>query len=595
VSPDRTFLVTSSSRTLTTVEKMPPGDGRFDSALLFEIARQQSRQFAAFDMNAAAGEAGTVVSAVMLGAVAASGVLPFARERYEAVVRASGRGAEASLAGFARGWEAMHGAAPAGLVATAGGAPPEPVDVPPKPVDVPPAIRDFPMATQDFVGAGYARLVEFQDRAYADLFLRRLAGVLAAERRSDPRAANGFALTRETARFLALWMAFDDIVRVADLKCRASRFARVRREVAAGEGDVVRIVDYFKPGVTELASLLPPLLARRLAAWDQRRIARGRDPWSVAVSLATDSVSGLLALRTLAGLRWLRRRGARFAEEQALIERWLGAVVAAAGEDWRLAHEIALCGRLIKGYGATNERGKATLVYLLDPVAGIGRRRRPRNARAPCATRARRRWRTRAARPSTRRSPGMARRRVRRECSRSGGRSARSPVARSRPAAHHDAAAHDPVHRRIRRLRSGADRLLSEFPALDRLRRAAFLRGGRRSLVVRNGGEIRHHRDAAGRGVGALPAPGDLRRGDLRRDLGRRMACKELRDEARRPAGRRRAGRGAGDARVRAAPSRRPEAHRRRPAAGGHSPDAWLTAAPAAMATARAGLWENSI
>jgi len=365
VSPDRTFLVTSSSRTLTTVEKMPPGDGRFDSALLFEIARQQSRQFAAFDMNAAAGEAGTVVSAVMLGAVAASGVLPFARERYEAVVRASGPGAEASLAGFARGWEAMHGAAPAGLVATAGGAPAEPVDVPP-------AIRDFPMATQDFVGAGYARLVEFQDRAYADLFLRRLAGVLAAERRSDPRAANGFALTRETARFLALWMAFDDIVRVADLKCRASRFARVRREVAAGEGDVVRIVDYFKPGVTELASLLPPLLARRLAAWDQRRIARGRDPWSVAVSLATDSVSGLLALRTLAGLRWLRRRGARFAEEQALIERWLGAVVAAAGEDWRLAHEIALCGRLIKGYGATNERGKATLVYLLDPVAGIG-------------------------------------------------------------------------------------------------------------------------------------------------------------------------------------------------------------------------------
>ena len=82
VSPDRTFLVTSTGRTLTTAEKMLPGDGRFDVARLQEVARRHSRRFAAFDMDAVARDAGTVVSAVMFGAIAASGVLPFARERF---------------------------------------------------------------------------------------------------------------------------------------------------------------------------------------------------------------------------------------------------------------------------------------------------------------------------------------------------------------------------------------------------------------------------------------------------------------------------------------------------------------------------------
>ena len=47
--------------------------------------------------------------------------------------------------------------------------------------------------------------------------------------------------------------------------------------------------------------------------------------------------------------RWLRRRGSRFATEQTLIEKWLAGVTAGTKSDWQLGHEIALCGRLIKG------------------------------------------------------------------------------------------------------------------------------------------------------------------------------------------------------------------------------------------------------
>ena len=77
----------------------------------------------------------------------------------------------------------------------------------------------------------------------------------------------------------------------------------------------------------------------------------------------------MLALRALASLRWLRVRGSRYAIEQAMIERWLEGVVQGARRHWALGHEIALCGRLIKGYGATNERGKDNLLHVLDHLA----------------------------------------------------------------------------------------------------------------------------------------------------------------------------------------------------------------------------------
>ncbi len=366
-SAERTLIVTSTSRTLTTAEKMAQGDGRFNTARLLAVTRAHARKLAAFDMDAAARASGTAVSAVMLGAIAGSGVLPIARERYVAAIRASGVGVEGSLAGFAQGWDAVAALAPA--------APPAPAPAVTDAVRAAvadPAVATLPAAIREFVALGRARVAEFQDAAYAGLYLARVGRILAAERAGDPDAVRDFETTRETARFLALWMAFDDIVRVADLKCRASRFARVRREVAAGDEDVVRIVDFFKPGVAEIAALLPTSLARRVVAWDRRRQLRGKGPFALSLSLRADGIAGFLALRSLASLRWLRRLGARFVDEQALIERWLGAIEAAARTGGPCAYEIALAGRLIKGYGATNDRGKDNLLHIVDHLATGG-------------------------------------------------------------------------------------------------------------------------------------------------------------------------------------------------------------------------------
>jgi indolepyruvate ferredoxin oxidoreductase, beta subunit len=216
---------------------------------------------------------------------------------------------------------------------------------------------------------GHARMLEYQGSNYAELYLQRMRDVLAAERAADPSGAHGFATTREMARWLALWMAFDDIVRVAHLKSRASRWARVKGEVKAGEADLLRVYDFFKPGAPEFAALLPVALAERVLRWDRARVARGKPSWALPVKIRTHSVSGMLALRLLAGLKWLRVYGSRYAHEQAMMAKWLKGVTEGSRREWKLGHEIAQCGRLIKGYGSTNERGKENLLHVLDHLA----------------------------------------------------------------------------------------------------------------------------------------------------------------------------------------------------------------------------------
>lgn len=345
-SAERTLVITSTSRTLTTAEKMALGDGRFDDERLRAVARRHGRALVAFDMASAASKANTVVSAVMFGAVAASGVLPFGREACERVVRD-----DASRAGFAAGCAATQDEAPPPFAAAQGND----------------AFAEFPQPVREIVALGHARTVEFQDAAYGELYLERVRRVLAAEGQ-----AQGGTLTREAARFLALWMCFDDVVRVADLKTRASRFARVRREAAASDGDVVRIVDHMKPGVPEFAGLLPAAFATRLVRWDRARQARGKPPLAFALKVGTNGIAGFLVLRMLAACRGLRRRGARFAQEQVDIEAWLDAVIAAARRDWNVGYELALCGRLVKGYGATNERGKHNLSHIVGQLGAGG-------------------------------------------------------------------------------------------------------------------------------------------------------------------------------------------------------------------------------
>lgn len=362
-SPERTLIITSSARTLTVPERSHMGDGRLDNAALLQIVQGACRAHHVLDMHAIAREHGTVVSAVMLGALAASGLFPFPKEAYLHVVGKGGRGAAASLAGFDAAWRAMQQAN-------------EPVQLTQKLIaeiqakQAPSAGLDgFPAAVQDMLVLGHARVVDYQDAEYGALYLQRVQAVLHAEQIADQTGQHAYAATREMARWLALWMAFDDIVRVAELKSRKSRSSRVRTEVKAGEADVLKVYEHFKPGVPEFAAMLPKEMADSLLGWNRRRMAAGHASWALPIKLGTHTVLGMLALRTLAALKFFRPQGSRFIDEQALITQWVNAVVQGMHEDWQLGQEIALCGRLIKGYGSTNERGKENLLHVISHLA----------------------------------------------------------------------------------------------------------------------------------------------------------------------------------------------------------------------------------
>jgi len=335
VSPERTTLIASTHRIYATVEKMQMGDGRFDSERVVDAGKKLAKRAVLFDMRKLAQESGTVINAVLFGAMTGSGVLPLPRAACEAAIRGGGRGAEASLRGFAAGYDIAGGSREA-----------------PKP----PAPPQRATGLDEILKLGKERLLDYQGEAYANLYDERMKPFLAG----DPK------LAAEVARHLALWMAYEDIIRVADLKTRASRFERVRQEVGAKEGEPVVVIDFLKPGVEEFASLLPGFLGAKLISWAERR---GKlDAYNVGMHIKTSGVLGYLLVRSLAWLRPWRPMSYRYGEEQRLIERWLGLVADAAKRDAALALEVAECARLIKGYGETHRRGKANFLAIVDAL-----------------------------------------------------------------------------------------------------------------------------------------------------------------------------------------------------------------------------------
>jgi indolepyruvate ferredoxin oxidoreductase beta subunit len=361
-SAAHTTVITSSARILTTIEKMEMGDGRKDPTNLRTLVAEHSRNHHIVDMARMTHEAGTVVSAVMFGCIAASGILPFDRADYEAVIGHSGKSAQASLRGFALGYDVIQAQREQhNIIETVmTPAPAEAV------LEVPAAVAQrFPTPLHRMVSLGYARVLEYQNQAYADLYLMRLDPIFQAEKATITTAADAWPVTEESARWLALWMAFDDVVRVADLKSRVSREQRVRGEVKAQVQDLLKIYDHFKPGVPELAGLLPVGLANRLLRWDRARVLQGREPWALPLKIGTHSITGMLALRLMAALKAVRPWGSRYKSEQQSISAWVLAVQRSTQRDPTLGLEVARCGQLIKGYGSTNERGKDNLLHII--------------------------------------------------------------------------------------------------------------------------------------------------------------------------------------------------------------------------------------
>jgi indolepyruvate ferredoxin oxidoreductase beta subunit len=409
-TPDRTTLITSTSRVYSIDEKIALGDGRVDDRELLAGAERAAKRLVAADFARLAEDNGTVISASLFGALAGSGALPFTREQFEAPIRAFGKAVEPSLAGFAAGFDAATETAHASQngAGQPSGEPEAPDSAGPAggllPVTnwagtartadddkdteelrriqiaatdpaslVGPDLRalaqrtlELPAAARSMILHGLVRTAVYQDLAYAERYFERVARAAGA----DPDRDGEARLTAEAARHIGLWMCYQDTIQVAMQKTRLARMERIRKEAKAGDNQLLEVREFLHPQIDEITDTLPTALG-----WTLRRSKSFQrlvhTVTHKGMILNTTSVGGYLLLTTMARVRPMRPRSLRFGREQKAIERWLGESLDVAATDAELAREMIECQEVLKGYGSTWEHGSESFASLMDAARSL--------------------------------------------------------------------------------------------------------------------------------------------------------------------------------------------------------------------------------
>jgi indolepyruvate ferredoxin oxidoreductase beta subunit len=174
--------------------------------------------------------------------------------------------------------------------------------------------------------------------------------------------------TIEAAKYVANAMAYDDVIRVADLKTRMSRFRRIENEMAAGPDKILRLTEFMHPRIEEVCGTIPAgvgafiLKREKLVSALNRVVNKGRH-------VRTDTIRWFLALYAVAALRRFRRGTLRHRLETEHLEDWLRTAVETLRSDYALAVEVLRCRRLVKGYSHTHERGRSKYDRVLSALS----------------------------------------------------------------------------------------------------------------------------------------------------------------------------------------------------------------------------------
>lgn len=373
VTPARTLVVAADRRVYATDEKVAMGDGRAGEDQLRDALERFSKRLVLTDLAAVAADSRSPLNVIILGVLAGLKALPITADTFRVTIRAEGKAVEANLRGFEAGLAVATGSpsprasrtSPQTATAREGEgegpqqSPTPPASAPhPSPLLVKNGERGFPAEAHAVLREGVARLTDYQNEAYAKRYLARV------NRIAGRPGADG-TLVRELARHLAVRMSVEDVIRVAQLKLRDSRLARVTHEARARQGDIVDITEYMKPGPEEVLGLLPPGLGR----W---ALAHVRHDLSWPLKVRTTRFSGFLRLRLLAGLKFWRPRTLRFAEEETWIERWLELVEQTLAVDQAAAREVIASAALVRGYADTYKRGLANWARIMEAVVEPG-------------------------------------------------------------------------------------------------------------------------------------------------------------------------------------------------------------------------------
>jgi indolepyruvate ferredoxin oxidoreductase beta subunit len=202
------------------------------------------------------------------------------------------------------------------------------------------------------------RLIDYQDVAYAEDHLARVAKM------AQQKGADNPDLLAAYAQHLANWMTYEDAARVAQLKTRPERFAKIRRDFGIKDQGYV-VTDYLVPDMEQMLGGMPRGVANLV-----EKIGRAFNPefdkLKFPLRIKTSGLWGYSLMRGMSLLKGMRRGSRRYAQEQELLARWASAIVAQAAKHPQLGLLAADAGRIVKGYGRVRLDALTDLWAFLD-------------------------------------------------------------------------------------------------------------------------------------------------------------------------------------------------------------------------------------
>jgi len=209
--------------------------------------------------------------------------------------------------------------------------------------------ENLPAGAAPVVTEAIARLIDYQGPSYAQLYVDRL-------KRFVGRPGVDAADLDDIARLMAARMAYEDPIRIAQLKL-------AEHEAAAGPAPVSAGGDRKRFRIDELIGALPALAAEPVLdvlEW----VGWTHAPVSIRFSAA--SRWGIRRLKIEAALKRWRLFSVRYAKERVWVERWLHMIDRALTKQPQAAAAIIRTADMIQGYGSVYRHGLADWDAIID-------------------------------------------------------------------------------------------------------------------------------------------------------------------------------------------------------------------------------------
>jgi indolepyruvate ferredoxin oxidoreductase beta subunit len=295
-------------------------------------------------------EHSTIVSATMFGALAGAGVLPWKKNIYEDIFQDNIFGKN-SLLGFNFAYQQVQSISDYTLIDKKNVHlnNDSKINNDSKTNNINESLSDEFLS---IINLGKERCTDYQNNKYSELFMKRVNKLISIINKNDPKV---LSIGENIVRRLALWMTYEDIPRVAQLKIKPDRFLKIKNEINLKGNQILFVQDIFKPGLNEIGAMLPNKIGRWFIR--NKKISTLLPFVGKGMKINSSTILGFLILKILSLFRIIRPLSLRYKEEQNNIDKWIDNIILSLNQSISFSEGLADMPQILKGYGDTWDRG----------------------------------------------------------------------------------------------------------------------------------------------------------------------------------------------------------------------------------------------